>query len=524
MPPRSRSPRGFAPLRLLALAAGVVLAACTATAPPASTSAPAPAATPAAAAAPAAEPLRLTILQLNDVYEITPVEGGRTGGLARVATVRKRLLADNPNVLTLLAGDLISPSALGTAKVDGERLNGRQMVAVLDAVGLDATTLGNHEFDLGADALRKRLEQSRFAWICANATLADGSPLPRLEKSRVIEMGGVKVGIVGAVTGQGAPGWVKVSDPIAAVAAEVAALRPKVDVVVALTHLAVDEDRELVRRVPGIDLVVGGHEHDNQEAWGEGPPIFKADSNAKTVWVHDLWVTPGKGLARGHSRPLAIGAAIADDPEVNAEVGRWVSAGFAGFRALGFEPGAVVARLPHLLDARDELVRSGPTEITSVIADALMNAVPGTVAAVFNSGSVRIDDVLPPGPMSQYDVLRVLPFGGELVAVEVRGDLLGAALDAGASLRGQGGFLQFANIDREGGTWRIAGEPIRPDATYRVASTDYLANGRQPGIEFFGPADPRLKIVSSHGDLRNAVIAWLGHLWPATAPAAAAAN
>ncbi len=65
-------------------------------------------------------PVRLTILQINDAYEITPVEGGRSGGPARVATIRRRRLAGNANTVTVLAGDFLSPAALGTASVDGE--------------------------------------------------------------------------------------------------------------------------------------------------------------------------------------------------------------------------------------------------------------------------------------------------------------------------------------------------------------------------------------------------------------------
>src|SRR6187401_1211211 len=79
----------------------------------------------------------ITILHFNDVYEITPVDGGKAGGLARVANLRARLKASHPDLITTLGGDYLSPSAIGTARVNGERLNGRQMVAVLNLLGLD---------------------------------------------------------------------------------------------------------------------------------------------------------------------------------------------------------------------------------------------------------------------------------------------------------------------------------------------------------------------------------------------------
>jgi hypothetical protein len=121
---------------------------------------------------------RVSILHFNDVYEITPVEGGRSGGLARVATVRKQLLARGIPLLTTLGGDFLSPSALGTARVDGEILAGKQMVAVLNAVGLDWTTLGNHEFDIAAPLFRARIAESKFRYVVSNVTDTLGRPFP----------------------------------------------------------------------------------------------------------------------------------------------------------------------------------------------------------------------------------------------------------------------------------------------------------------------------------------------------------
>jgi 5'-nucleotidase / UDP-sugar diphosphatase len=90
-------------------------------------------ATPTAAlASQDAHVVTVTFLHLNDVYEITPVAGGTQGGLARVATVRQDLLKKNPNTFTILAGDLLNPSAMGTAQVAGERLNGRHIVDVMN--------------------------------------------------------------------------------------------------------------------------------------------------------------------------------------------------------------------------------------------------------------------------------------------------------------------------------------------------------------------------------------------------------
>ena len=94
------------------------------------------------------ENIDFIILQMNDVYEIAPLEGGKAGGLARVATVRQDLLKESPNVVTVLSGDFLSPSFIGTLKTDeGEKIAGLQMIETLNTLGLDYATFGNHEFD-----------------------------------------------------------------------------------------------------------------------------------------------------------------------------------------------------------------------------------------------------------------------------------------------------------------------------------------------------------------------------------------
>ena len=112
--------------------------------------------------------VKVTLLHLNDVYEIDPVSGGAQGGLARVATLKKQLLKKNPNTYAILAGDLFSPSALGTAPYKTGHLDGRQMVATLNQLGLDYITFGNHEFDLNKDSFYARLNESRSTWISSN--------------------------------------------------------------------------------------------------------------------------------------------------------------------------------------------------------------------------------------------------------------------------------------------------------------------------------------------------------------------
>src|SRR6478736_5398261 len=110
----------------------------------------------------------VTVIHLNDVYEISPVEGGRSGGLARVATVVSQLKRTNAPTLVTLGGDFLSPSALGTARINGEALAGKQMVDVLNAAGVQWATLGNHEFDVSEAAFNTRMAEAKFKVVVSN--------------------------------------------------------------------------------------------------------------------------------------------------------------------------------------------------------------------------------------------------------------------------------------------------------------------------------------------------------------------
>src|SRR5262245_17517431 len=146
-------------------------------------------------------PATVTLLHFNDVYEIDAVEGGRSGGLSRVATVLARLRRGATPVVSTLAGDFLSPSAIGTAQVDGQPLAGRQMVAMLNAVGLDWATFGNHEFDVPEAAFHERLAESRFKFVSSNVVDAAGTPFERTVQSAVVNVTSngrpIRLGLIG---------------------------------------------------------------------------------------------------------------------------------------------------------------------------------------------------------------------------------------------------------------------------------------------------------------------------------------
>ena len=102
------------------------------------------------------------------MYEIAPLEGGKVGGMARVEKLHQDLLVENPNTFLLMAGDFLNPSLLGTLKYKGERIKGKQMIEVMNAMNFDLVAIGNHEFDLSEQEFQQRLNESTFQWIATN--------------------------------------------------------------------------------------------------------------------------------------------------------------------------------------------------------------------------------------------------------------------------------------------------------------------------------------------------------------------
>src|SRR6188474_1826689 len=138
----------------------------------------------------------LTILQLNDVYSTVPVDG--VGGLARVATLKQRLTRADAATLMMLAGDFLSSSVASTI------FKGEQMIAALNAAGLDVATLGNHEFDFGAEILLQRMAEARWQWVVANAVdRRTGKPIGGASPYVVRTFGSLRVAILGLCSTEG---------------------------------------------------------------------------------------------------------------------------------------------------------------------------------------------------------------------------------------------------------------------------------------------------------------------------------
>jgi 2',3'-cyclic-nucleotide 2'-phosphodiesterase (5'-nucleotidase family) len=448
--------------------------------------------------------LEFQILQMNDVYEISPSASDNIGGLARVATLRKELIAKNPNTLTVLAGDFISPSVIGTLKFEGKRIRGKQMIETLNTLGLDMVVFGNHEFDYDDLAdLQARLDESNFTWLAGNARLkgttwtqqffknkpgggTDICPDNKVISFKDADGTMINIGLFGVLVNNGKKPWVEYSDWAEAAKKNFAELKPKCDVVLALTHLSIEEDKALAGMLPEVPLVLGGHDHDNMRVPVGPSVVTKADANAKTVYIHTIRYDKRKKTCTVKSELRKINSSIADEPATAAVVAKWEKIKNESLSSSGFNASAVVTKLDKPLDCREAVIRHSQAPVGIMITEAMLAVSRNKPeCALLNSGSIRVDDVLS-GTLVELDIVRMLPFGGGITEVEMKGSLLRKTLETGLTNKGNGGFLQILRLRKEesSGKWFVGTNVLEDNKLYRVALPDFLLSGNESNMGF----------------------------------------
>lgn len=496
--------------------------------------------TPVAAACP--QTIDFVIMQLNDVYEIAPMDGGKVAGLARVATVRKQLQAEGNTVITVLSGDYLSPSLMGTLKCTfpnsekQDRVNGRQMVEVMNAIGVDYVTFGNHEFDLDTVAMNQRDNESQFKIISANVLYKapgnrppapfkqHGEPIPAYAVHKLGNAVGdsLRLGFIGVTLPFNLKDWLKYTDIYSSAEAAFTAARPHADVIMAITHLSILQDDTLSRRIPTIPLLMGGHEHENMVRPVGNAKIVKADANAKTVYLHWCKYHPDTKQIEIHSQLMPITNAIVGDTEVEKIVQKWEVFADNCMKAQGYLPDDTIGYAMSPLDGRDASMRTSQTNLGFLICDAMRKVAPSAEIAIMNSGSVRLDDQIT-GVVLQRHILATLPFGKGISEGAMKGSDLRAIMDKGLSkeLDMNGAHLQYSsNFTRSGSTMYIDGKPLDDQKMYRVVMPGFLTGkAKDTGETVYNNmgianmaawADPDLKAAMALGlrqnDVRDIVI------------------
>lgn len=444
-----------------------------------------------------AQNVRVTILHVNDVYQFTPVDGGKAGGLARLMTLKKEAVAENPNTIFTLGGDTLSPS------VETRTYKGAQMIDAWNAVGLDYAVLGNHEFDIKTEELLARIKQSKFTWLGANVVDVKTKKIfGGLPPYVIRDFDGIKIGIVGLLLPQtketsSMEDNLTVTDYCAAAKRLVREMRArkKVHAVVGLTHLFMAQDKKLAG-CADFDLILGGHEHTLLQSSANGTPIFKMTADAREIGKFNLnFDAKTRRLTSFDWEIIPVTDKIADAPEFAPVVDKYRGL----LEQLAVEIGATSVEL----DALSHSSRQKETNIGNFIADSYRKAVGADIGLV-NGGSIRADLVYQPGPLNKRAVLSILPFNNPIVKVEVTGKLLKEILEHGVARSGPGEdnepgrFPQVSGVrfeydpNRPAGSRvtsiSVGGNPVTDTAVYTLATSDFLVTRGGDGYTMFKDA------------------------------------
>ena len=457
----------------------------------------------------------ITILHINDIHgrldPFTPWRAeAEVGGIARIATLVNQIRAEEENVIFLDAGDTIH----GTNLVN--LFFGKPAVAVMNRLDVDAMVVGNHDFNFGIDVLAARAEEAGFPILGANVRYKTGEPVLFLPPYIIVEKGGLTIGIIGLVTEETPlvthPKNVEdleFLDPVTMTQQIVEQLDPKVDLIILLTHLGIAEEEAVLKKVPGIAVVVSGHIHQEwvirSEEFGHAIRV-QAGEHGRVLGRLDITVVDGIVTSFRHEF-LPITPAIEKDPAIEAIL--------TPFReALGTKLAEVVGEAEIILDGERANVRTRETNLGNLVAD-ILRARTGADIAIQNGGGIRASIDI--GSITLEEIFTVLPFDNYIVVLELTGEEIWQALDNGVSqveyLRGR--FPQVSGLSFTFDPARpageriveilIAGEPIDLNKTYTVATNCFLAAGGDGYIMF-----KEARVVLETGDLlRDAVAAYI---------------
>ncbi len=421
----------------------------------------------------------IVILHTNDSH-------GRVDanlGFTRVAVAKEQLEGAGATVLLLDAGDTLHGLPVATVS------QGESIVRIMNSVGYDAMTPGNHDFNYGSARLGELAGMAEFPVIAANVLKEDGESL--LPGTAIIEKSNVKFGIFGLATPETvyktSPNNVSgltFADPVETARAQVAALEAEdCTIIVGLMHIGLDEtsdvtSRMIAEQVEGIDVIIDGHSHTVLESglWVNNTLIASTGEYIENIGCIDI-------DAEGYAAATLLTQEDFGGSDVSIEVDALITQITAEQDEM---LNVVVGQTSVLLEGTREVVRTAESNLGNLAADAFRTAT-GADVALTNGGGIR--DSIPAGDITKKQLVTVFPFGNYVVTMDVTGEQLAAMLENGVSRYpdADGRFPQVSGMTfkfdpaQPAGSRvfdvKVNGEALDPARTYKLATNDYIAIG-----------------------------------------------
>ena len=441
---------------------------------------------------------KTVILHTNDVH-------GAIQDYAKVAALKADYEARGADVYLVDAGDFSQGSVYVSLN------KGADAITMLNAVGYDYVTLGNHEFDYGAQQLADNLKKANI--LCSDVLDADGNPVANAAITSEVEESGLKIGFFGLATPEtktkANPALIKGLTFLSGEALYKCAQEDidwlkgqNVDVIICLTHLGVDKESQpntsydLYKNTTGIDFIIDGHSHTVMTKGPNGEPIQSTGTALANVGViiidnatkkiEENKLVPIWHTEKKDDKPVTVYDYTKEDADVAAAAKAIMDPIDAAYGEV-FAKSAV-----DLNGAKAPGNRTEETNMGDLITDAMMWAIKTkapsvdmtNAVAITNGGGIRA--AIKKGDITKKDINTVLPFGNTLAVVYVKGSELLEALEASTYCTPEavGGFPQFAGMEVE----------LNIAPKYDKNAKEY------PGSEYFGPKSiNRITIKSING-------------------------
>jgi len=454
----------------------------------------------------------LEILHFNDCYAMDARPNQHIcGGCSRFVTLLSKF---SPQSLKLFSGDLWAPSKYDTF------FSGEQLVVPVNSMNLDVACIGNHDFEFGPDRLEWLNSQCNFPWLMSNLVKEDGTRYGKGLEWSVVKKGEATVGVIGLIEWE----WMDiltvinveevVFEDFALAGTRLAKFlreEKKCDVVIALTHMRMHNDRRLAEMAEGIDLILGGHDHiwivekinnvlivksgtdflglshitltqieDNTTQPEDSPDLLDHTIQSLKEYsytIRNKWrVTLTKhDVTVDIPEDKAIAAHIV---EYNKEVNKQMQ--------------VPLCYNTTIMDTKFSVVRTQEASICNFIVDLIRRFCRVDIC-MLNGGTFRADRIIDPGVMTYENILAIVAFNEPIVVKRMKGSQILKMLENGVSKYPSldGRFLHSSRIaftfsasapplSRISTTsLTICGEPYSAERLYTVAMTDFMSKGKE---------------------------------------------
>ena len=468
----------------------------------------------------------LTIIHMNDTHGrdeeeiiITKGDNPQTNykyGAARRATYIKEVKATNDNVLILHAGDTITGSVYSTV------FKGRDEVDIMNMIGVDAATIGNHFVDYGLENFTEIMKERKFPTLSINIkNKSDGSlyATPYI----ITNVNGLNVAIIGLTTTDAVYNPEYVKDLI--FDEEIKTLKDFVkktplhktnDITILLSHIGYEADKKVAEAIPNtFDIIIGGHSHTELKEADivRGTPIVQTGYYGMNLGHIDLSVSNGiVDKSNLIYKLIPMDENIAQDSDMLKFISEMKG-------TVDKEFNVRIATLPFELEHAG--IRSNSMVLGNFASDLVIDSYPNIDMVLMNSGGLRTP--LPKGDITLGKIQNeFFPFDNEVIIVSLSGGDVIEMLKIAGKKRGAGAFLQLSRgmevkYNGENGDLiyaKLNGEDINPSKDYNIALSSFVFLGGDGYVDSEGNAIAKKgkNIVMTGNDMRDAMISKLKEL------------